>query len=192
MVMIVAKDGSSNYTTIGAALKAVPEKSNQRIIIHVKKGIYTEKVIVDQSKRNVMMVGDGMNDTIMSGSLNVVDGTPTFSSATFAIPSPSLTADFLPQQLQRPMPGTKVKLLDYKSSVELVLQGTNLVAGEDHPMHLHGHSFYVVGWGFGNFNKKKDPLRFNLIDPPHQNTALVPKNGWIAISFNYRNVNNLN
>ncbi|KAJ4949981.1 hypothetical protein NE237_026813 [Protea cynaroides] len=95
----------------------------------------------------------------------------------------NFTANFLPQQLQTPMPGTKVKLLDYKSSVELVLQGTNLVAGEDHPMHLHGHSFYVVGWGFGNFNKNKDPLRFNLIDPPLQNTALVPKNGWIAIRF---------
>ncbi|KAJ4951487.1 hypothetical protein NE237_028319 [Protea cynaroides] len=95
----------------------------------------------------------------------------------------NFTADFLPQQLWTPTPGTKVKLLDYESSVELVLQGTNLVAGEDHPMHLHGLNFYVVGWGFGNFDKNKDPLQYNLIDPPLQNTALVPKNGWITIRF---------
>ncbi|XP_042485617.1 probable pectinesterase/pectinesterase inhibitor 46 [Macadamia integrifolia] len=85
MVVIVAKDGSGNYTTIGAALNALPEKSSKRIIIHVKKGVYTEKVIVDKSKWNVMMVGDGMNVSIVSGSLNVVDGTPTFSSATVAV-----------------------------------------------------------------------------------------------------------
>ncbi|XP_043721944.1 laccase-15-like [Telopea speciosissima] len=95
----------------------------------------------------------------------------------------NFTGDFLPQQLQTPMRGTEVKLLDYNSTMEIVLQGTNLVAGEDHPMHLHGHSFYVVGWGFGNFDKNKDPLRYNLIDPPFQNTALVPKKGWIAIRF---------
>ncbi|XP_043719608.1 laccase-14-like [Telopea speciosissima] len=95
----------------------------------------------------------------------------------------NFTGDFLPQQLQTPMRGTEVKLLDYNSAMEIVLQGTNLVAGEDHPMHLHGHSFCLVGWGFGNFDKNKDPLRYNLIDPPLQNTGLVPKKGWIAIRF---------
>ncbi|XP_010261111.1 PREDICTED: laccase-15-like [Nelumbo nucifera] len=93
------------------------------------------------------------------------------------------TAQFLPQSLQTPRRGTEVKFLDYNSAVELVFQGTNLVAGEDHPMHLHGYSFYMVGWGFGNFDKKKDPLRYNLVDPPELNTILVPKNGWSAIRF---------
>ena len=71
--------------------------------------------------------------------------------------------------------------------VEIVFQGTNLVAGTDHPMHLHGYSFYVVGWGFGNFDKNRDPLRYNLVDPPLQNTIAVPKNGWTAIRFKASN-----
>ncbi|KAJ7942927.1 Laccase [Quillaja saponaria] len=94
------------------------------------------------------------------------------------------TADDLPEYLLTPSITTsKVLVLEYNSSVELILQGTNVLAGENHPMHLHGYSFYVVGWGFGNFDHKKDPLRYNLIDPPEVSTVGVPKNGWVALRF---------
>ncbi|KAK4436354.1 putative pectinesterase/pectinesterase inhibitor 46 [Sesamum alatum] len=82
---VVAKDGSGKYKTIGAALKDVPDKSKKRFVIYVKKGVYVENVRIESSKWNVMMVGDGKNATIVSGSLNVIDGTPTFQSATFAV-----------------------------------------------------------------------------------------------------------
>jgi len=48
----------------------------------VKKGKYKENVEVGKSKKNVMIVGDGMDSTIITGSLNVVDGSTTFKSAT--------------------------------------------------------------------------------------------------------------
>ncbi|KAK9099639.1 hypothetical protein Syun_026684 [Stephania yunnanensis] len=83
--VVVAKDGSGNYMSITAALKAVPEKSKKRFVIYVKKGVYYENVRVEKSMWNVTMIGDGMNATIVSGSLNFIDGTPTFSSATFAV-----------------------------------------------------------------------------------------------------------
>lgn len=95
----------------------------------------------------------------------------------------NFTADVLPSYLLTPKKGTEVKVLEYNSTVELVLQGTNLAAGTEHPLHIHGYSFYVVGWGFGNFDKDKDPLGYNLVDPPLQNTIAVPKNGWSAIRF---------
>ncbi|KAL0299427.1 UNVERIFIED_CONTAM: putative pectinesterase/pectinesterase inhibitor 46 [Sesamum radiatum] len=82
---VVAKDGSGKYKTIKAALKAVPEKSKKRFVIYVKKGVYVENVRVDKTKWNVMMVGDGKDATIISGSLNFVDGTPTFQTATFGV-----------------------------------------------------------------------------------------------------------
>ncbi|XP_057453476.1 putative pectinesterase/pectinesterase inhibitor 24 [Lotus japonicus] len=83
--IVVAKDGSGKYKTISAALKHVPEKSDNRTVIYVKKGIYYENVRVEKTKWNVMIIGDGMNATVVSASLNFVDGTPTFSSATFAV-----------------------------------------------------------------------------------------------------------
>ncbi|XP_073284735.1 laccase-15-like [Primulina huaijiensis] len=93
------------------------------------------------------------------------------------------TADFLPLELEIAKRGTQAKVLEYKSLVELVLQGTNLVAGIDHPMHLHGFSFYVVGHGFGNFDERRDTSKYNLVDPPLRNTIGVPRNGWTAIRF---------
>ncbi|GFZ09992.1 laccase/diphenol oxidase family protein [Actinidia rufa] len=99
----------------------------------------------------------------------------------------NFTGDSLPLALQTPKKGTQVKFLEFSSTVEIVLQGTNLVAAIDHPMHLHGFSFYVVGLGFGNFDKNKDPLKYNLVDPPFLNTIMVPKSGWVAIRFKANN-----
>lgn len=79
----VAKDGSGDYRTIKEAVASIPKKSETRFIIHVKEGEYKENVILDKSKWNVMIYGDGKDKTVVSGSLNFVDGTPTFSTATF-------------------------------------------------------------------------------------------------------------
>ncbi|CAH2044834.1 unnamed protein product, partial [Thlaspi arvense] len=96
----------------------------------------------------------------------------------------NFTADDQPLFLQTPRLATEVKKFQYGETVEIVIQGTSLVGGGiDHPMHLHGFSFYVVGLGFGNFNARKDPSNYNLDDPPYRNTATVPRNGWIAIRF---------
>ncbi|XP_061344138.1 laccase-14-like [Gastrolobium bilobum] len=97
------------------------------------------------------------------------------------------TGNNLSTILWTPSVATEVNVLEYNSTVELVLQGTSLLRGTEHPMHLHGHSFYVVGWGFGNFDKVKDPLRYNLVDPPYQNTVAIPRSGWTAIRFRAKN-----
>lgn len=81
----VAKDGSGQYTTIGEAVAAIPKKSESRFIIYVKEGTYVENILLDKHKWNVMIYGDGKFKTIISGSKNFVDGTPTFSTATFAV-----------------------------------------------------------------------------------------------------------
>ncbi|GFS46722.1 laccase 11 [Actinidia rufa] len=96
----------------------------------------------------------------------------------------NFTADEMPDNVLIPLKGTKVKVLKFNSTVEIVFQGTNVLsAAENHPMHLHGYSFYVVGSGFGNFNNVTDPQNYNLVDPPEINTVGVPKNGWAAIRF---------
>jgi len=102
----------------------------------------------------------------------------------------NFTGDDLPQSLVFPKPGTEVKVLEYNTSVEVVFQGTNLLAGENHPMHLHGFSFYVVGRGSGNYDEERDPSGYNLVDPSYENTVGVPKNGWAAIRFRAKNPGN--
>ncbi|XP_076946946.1 laccase-2-like [Bidens hawaiensis] len=79
--------------------------------------------------------------------------------------------------------GTKVVVLPYNATVELVMQGTSILGAENHPLHLHGFNFYVVGQGTGNFNSATDPANFNLVDPVERNTVGVPAGGWVAIRF---------
>ncbi|KAG4989876.1 hypothetical protein AAZX31_11G241500 [Glycine max] len=82
-----------------------------------------------------------------------------------------------------PSTGTRVLMFDYNEVVELVWQGTSALTAENHGMHLHGFSFFVVGVGTGNFNNVTDPKSYNLIDPPEVNTIGLPKDGWLAMRF---------
>ncbi|MED6177650.1 Laccase-17 [Stylosanthes scabra] len=79
--------------------------------------------------------------------------------------------------------GTKMVVLPYNTSVELVMQDTSILGAENHPLHLHGFNLFVVGQGFGNFDPKNDSANFNLVDPVERNTVGVPSGGWVAIRF---------
>ncbi|MQL73505.1 hypothetical protein Taro_005865, partial [Colocasia esculenta] len=80
--VVVALDGGDNFTTVQAAVDSSPNKGTARYMIYVKQGTYDEIVRLGSSKTNLMIVGDGMNKTIITGSLNVVDGSTTLNSAT--------------------------------------------------------------------------------------------------------------
>ncbi|TKY56830.1 Laccase-4 protein [Spatholobus suberectus] len=83
--------------------------------------------------------------------------------------------------------GTRLYRLSFNSTVQIILQGTAMIAPENHPFHLHGYNFFVVGQGLGNFDPEKDPLSFNLVDPVERNTIGVPNGGWAAIRFRANN-----
>ncbi|KAF7823808.1 pectinesterase-like [Senna tora] len=78
---VVAKDGTGNFTTIGEAVAAAPNSSTIRhgkIVIHIKARAYMENVEVMRKKRNLMLVGDGIGNTIVKAGRNVIDGWTTF------------------------------------------------------------------------------------------------------------------
>lgn len=109
---------------------------------------------------------------------------PDRPSTPFNYTSAPLTANLGTSQ------GTRLSKLAFNSTVELVLQDTNLLTVESHPFHLHGYNFFVVGSGIGNFDPAKDPANYNLIDPPERNTVGVPTGGWTAIRFRADNPGN--
>jgi pectinesterase len=82
----VAQDGSGTHKTIKEALDALASMGHNRpsrAIIHVKAGVYHEKVEIGSKLHNVMFVGDGIDKTIVTGNRNVVHGSTTLNSATF-------------------------------------------------------------------------------------------------------------
>ncbi|XP_054802987.1 pectinesterase 2-like [Prosopis cineraria] len=81
--VVVAKDGSGKYTTLSAAINAAPKSNSGRYAIYVKAGIYNEQVEI--KAKNIMLMGDGIGKTIITGSKSVGGGTTTFRSATVAV-----------------------------------------------------------------------------------------------------------
>ncbi|XP_010271268.1 PREDICTED: pectinesterase-like [Nelumbo nucifera] len=81
--VVVAADGSGNYRTISQAVAASSKRSGKRFVIYVKRGVYKENVEIKAS--NIMLIGDGIDATIVTGSKNVQDGSTTFRSATVAV-----------------------------------------------------------------------------------------------------------
>ncbi|KAM7463211.1 hypothetical protein LguiA_031332 [Lonicera macranthoides] len=82
---VVAKDGSGQYSTIGAALAAYPKSNKGRYVIYIKAGIYQEYVTVTKDQTNVFIYGDGPRKTIVTGSKSMSrNGLAPFRSASFA------------------------------------------------------------------------------------------------------------
>lgn len=79
----VAQDGTGDYTMVMEAVSAAPDHSKSRFVIYIKGGVYRENVEIKKKKWNIMMVGDGMGVTVISGNRSYVDGWTTFRSATF-------------------------------------------------------------------------------------------------------------
>lgn len=75
--VVVAADGSGNYTTLSAAIAAAPLKSDKRHVIRIKAGVYQEFVVLGADAWNVTLVGDGMDATVLSGSRCCADGFST-------------------------------------------------------------------------------------------------------------------
>lgn len=87
-MVAVSKDGTGNFTTIGDAVAAAPNRTDNGsgyFVIYVASGVYEEYVSVGKNKVNLMMIGDGINRTVLTGNRSVVDGWTTFNSATLAV-----------------------------------------------------------------------------------------------------------
>jgi pectin methylesterase-like acyl-CoA thioesterase len=63
--VIVAKDGSGNYTTVQAAFRAVPMNYTGRWTILVKRGKYYEKDTLATGKVNVVLQGEDRDSTVI-------------------------------------------------------------------------------------------------------------------------------
>ena len=96
-MVVVNPDGSGDYTTINDAVAAAPNNtggSNAFFVIYVVAGVYEEYVSIPKYKQYLMMIGDGINQTIITGNRSVAGGWTTFNSATFGKPSSQVSFIF--------------------------------------------------------------------------------------------------
>ncbi|KAF2307279.1 hypothetical protein GH714_026068 [Hevea brasiliensis] len=87
-MVVVNPNGSGDFATITDAVNSAPNNpasSDGYFVIYVVAGVYNEYVSIPKNKKYLMMIGDGINHTIITGNRSVVDGWTTFNSATFAV-----------------------------------------------------------------------------------------------------------
>jgi pectin methylesterase-like acyl-CoA thioesterase len=92
----VAKDGSGQFTTVGAAVGSIASGSSAHIRIDIKAGTYTEKLTIEK-RTNLCLVGASNTTTILSygdsnasvgstsGSASVLVSADDFSAANLTI-----------------------------------------------------------------------------------------------------------
>ncbi|KAK4988900.1 laccase, multicopper oxidase, benzenediol:oxygen oxidorectuctase [Elasticomyces elasticus] len=56
-----------------------------------------------------------------------------------------------------------------------------------HPIHLHGHDFFVLGSGTGTADLSTISGSLNFANPPRRDTASLPGGGWLALAFETNN-----
>ena len=64
--VVVAKDGSGNFTTVQAAIDAAPTNSSTPYIIYIKNGIYKEKIVIESNKTFIHLIGESAANTILT------------------------------------------------------------------------------------------------------------------------------
>lgn len=64
--VVVAADGTGDYSTVAAALASVPASHAQPYVIYIKEGTYKEKLLLPSGRNNVILTGDGADKTVLT------------------------------------------------------------------------------------------------------------------------------
>ncbi|KAJ9309980.1 CAZyme family AA1 [Paecilomyces variotii] len=70
-----------------------------------------------------------------------------------------------------------IKLPDANEWAYIVIQTTLAVP---HPIHLHGHDFFILAQGTGTYNSSD---LGSLTNPPRRDTAMLPSSGYLVLAF---------
>jgi pectin methylesterase-like acyl-CoA thioesterase len=108
--IVVAADGTGQFTSVQAALDSVPAGTNTPVEIDVRPGVYSERVTV-VSRGYVTLVGADPLTTVITNALDASDAGGTAKSATFTLNSPDFSAQNITFQNTSPKDGAQAVAL---------------------------------------------------------------------------------
>jgi len=129
--IVVAQDGTGDFTTIAAAVNSRPDHSQTRIVIFVKNGTYREKLVIPSWKTNITLVGEDKEKTIITyddysgkGNLN------TFTSYTVLVQGNDFRAENLTIE-NAAGPGVAQAVALHVEAARCVFRNCRLIANQD-------------------------------------------------------------
>ncbi|XP_061363623.1 probable pectinesterase/pectinesterase inhibitor 51 [Gastrolobium bilobum] len=138
----VCKDGGEGcYKTVQEAVNAAPDNvsvGERLFVIHIKEGVYEERVRVPLRKRNVVFLGDGIGKTVITGSANVglQPGMTTYNSATVGVVGDGFMAKDL--TIQNTAGANAHQAVAFRSDSDLsVIENCEFIGNQD---TLYAHS----------------------------------------------------
>lgn len=92
----VSPDGTADFRTIQAAIDALRDFSDVVLTIHIKKGVYKEKLIVPSWKTKIFLLGEDSSNTVISnGDYSGKEGFNTYNSYTLLVQGSDFRAERL-------------------------------------------------------------------------------------------------
>ncbi|KAL9154224.1 hypothetical protein ABFS82_10G101000 [Erythranthe guttata] len=106
IIIIVDKNpGSVNFTSIQGAIDSLPLVNQERVLIDVHAGIYTEKVTIPSTKAYIKIQGAGAENTVVQwGDTARSQPLGTYGSATFGVDAPYFVAKNITFKNTAPIP----------------------------------------------------------------------------------------
>ncbi|PWA44520.1 pectinesterase inhibitor domain, Pectin lyase fold/virulence factor [Artemisia annua] len=192
--VVVAADGSGDFTTVSAAVAAAPNRSTTRFVISIAAGVYRENVDIPSNKQNLMFIGAGRMSTIITASRSVGGGVTTFNSATVAAVGAGFLARDITFQNSAGPSNQQAVALRVGSDLSAFYR-CGMIAYQD-TLYVHSNrQFYVncfiagtVDFIFGNaaaviqncdiHARRPNPNQRNMVtaqgrSDPNQNTGIV-------------------
>ncbi|KAI0882949.1 multicopper oxidase [Annulohypoxylon maeteangense] len=163
------------------AQKSCHDESLDRLVPYVKRDVGK---IVDTTVEdvNVRFIHNGMFKwTINSSFLDIDWAEPTLKKA---LQEPSL-ATFPSEYNVLPLNKTD-DAEDQWVAIVIENAAVALYGGMAHPIHFHGHDFYILAQEpYLKWDGKTDS--FQLKNPPRRDTAMLPPNGYLAVAIQLDN-----
>lgn len=138
--LVVAKDGSGDYTTVQEAIDAVRAYTPVHVTIRIKNGLYHEKVTIPAWVSNLSIIGESKEHTIISyedyaGKFFVVDTVhnknkhTTYTSATWFVYGNDITMENLTIRNDAGRVGQALAL--HVNGSRFILRNCNLIGNQD-------------------------------------------------------------
>lgn len=90
--IVVAADGSGDFTTIGEALRKLKGDSEEAVRIYIKNGVYHEKLLVNYTVNNLTLEGESREGTVITnGDYASLNNMGTSGSYTLRIDGNNIT-----------------------------------------------------------------------------------------------------
>lgn len=75
----------------------------------------------------------------------------------------------------------KQRVIELPEADQWVYMVISSVFAQDHPIHLHGHDFWVLAQGYGKYVSGTGTL--TLTNAPRRDVAMLPASGYLVIAF---------